>query len=212
MKKYLGCILALTALTLLAGCAKDSQDTITAGDLLVTNASQVSLTGEQITPSSIPAGEYLELADAKAAALDHAGLAESDVTFLTAEMDYDDGQVFYDVEFYTDGTEYDYEIDAVTGTILSYDYDVEHYTPAVTTPASSSTSSYIGEAAAKTAALNHAGLTEADVSFIQVKLDRDDGRMVYDVEFYAGSTEYDYEIDAVSGSILSYESESNRRG
>ena len=30
----------------------------------------------------------------------------------------------------------------------------------------------------------------------------DDGRGVYEIEFYVGNTEYDYEIDAHSGAIL----------
>ena len=38
---------------------------------------------------------------------------------------------------------------------------------------------------------------------MQVKLDRDDGQLVYDVEFYAGNTEYDYEINATTGKIIS---------
>ncbi|MCD8129107.1 MAG: PepSY domain-containing protein, partial [Oscillospiraceae bacterium] len=37
------------------------------------------------------------------------------------------------------------------------------------------------------------------------KLDRDDGVYVYEVEFTVGWLEYEYEIDAASGSILSFE-------
>ena len=55
----------------------------------------------------------------------------------------------------------------------------------------------------KRQALEHAGLTEADVTFVHVKLDRDDGRLEYEVEFYKDNTEYDYDIDANTGEILS---------
>ena len=44
------------------------------------------------------------------------------------------------------------------------------------------------------------------MTFIKSKLDWDDGRQVYDVEFYTSDyKEYDYEIDASTGSILSYD-------
>ena len=61
---------------------------------------------------------------------------------------------------------------------------------------------YIGKARAKEIALDHAGLTYSDVSFVRVELDWDDGRPQYEVEFYSGSKEYDYEIDAATGKIL----------
>lgn len=60
---------------------------------------------------------------------------------------------------------------------------------------------------AKEIALAHAGLTKADVTFVKAKLDTDDGRQEYEIEFYNGSTEYDYEIDMSTGEILSYDSD-----
>lgn len=66
---------------------------------------------------------------------------------------------------------------------------------------------YIGEAKAKELALKHAGLSSKEVSFLQLKLDWDDGRAVYEVEFYAGSREYDYEINAVTGAVVDFDSD-----
>ena len=60
---------------------------------------------------------------------------------------------------------------------------------------------------ARTIALEHAGVAEADASFYRVEQDRDDGRSVYEVEFTAGGTEYGYEIDSGTGEILSYDSD-----
>lgn len=61
----------------------------------------------------------------------------------------------------------------------------------------------IGEQRAREIALKHAGLTAAQVSFVRVEPDWDDGRLVYDVEFYTGTREYDYEIDGATGAVLS---------
>ena len=40
------------------------------------------------------------------------------------------------------------------------------------------------------------------MTFTKAKLDWDDGRQEYEVEFRQGRTEYDYTIDATTGAIL----------
>lgn len=65
----------------------------------------------------------------------------------------------------------------------------------------------ISEADAQQTAFDHAGVTETDVSWLKVKLEKEDGRMIYDVEFYADELEYDYEIDATTGTILHFDYE-----
>lgn len=45
------------------------------------------------------------------------------VTFSKAKLENDDGMTVYEVEFFYQGTEYDYKIDASTGSILEYDLD-----------------------------------------------------------------------------------------
>lgn len=61
----------------------------------------------------------------------------------------------------------------------------------------------ISEEKAREIALADAEVAEADVTGIRVEKDRDNGRDVYDVEFYAGDKEYDYEIDRTTGEIIS---------
>ena len=53
------------------------------------------------------------------------------------------------------------------------------------------------------AALGHAKLDKSQVSDIDVDLDRDNGKLIYEVDFNYGKTEYDYDIDADSGAIIS---------
>lgn len=72
-----------------------------------------------------------------------------------------------------------------------------------TSSGSTSTGTAVDEAKAKSIAMNDAGVKEADTAYLKVKLDYDDGVKVYDVEFYAGGTEYDYEINAATGEIRS---------
>ena len=60
----------------------------------------------------------IDLDAAKAAAVEAAGLTESDVTFHSAELDRRNGIEYYDIDFVADGKEYDYDIDALTGTVI----------------------------------------------------------------------------------------------
>ena len=143
---------------------------------------------------------------AKSKALAHAGIKADQVTFTKIDLEWEDGQRIYEVEFYTkDGREYDYEIDAYTGVILDFDYDAESYTPSSTSP--NTGSSYIGEAKARSIALAKIpGASERNVA--ELKLDYDDGRWQYEGEIIFGSFEYEFEIDAFTGKILSWERES----
>ena len=64
---------------------------------------------------------------------------------------------------------------------------------------------YISETKAKEITLQHAGVPEKETKFMFVKLDWDDGIPVYEVEFYHGNKEYDYEINATNGSIIGFD-------
>ena len=133
--------------------------------------------------------------EAKQAALDHAQLTAEQVVFTQAKLDYDDGRAVYDIEFYSGNKEYDYEIDAASGKVLEFDHDIENFDI-------SSVQVKLSLDEAKAVALKNAKLSENDVVFTKAKLDYDDGRAVYDIEFYSGNKEYDYEIDANTGKIL----------
>lgn len=182
------------------------------------------------------------LAKAKSIALNDAGLQEKNVSFVKAKIDFDNGMKVYDVEFYSNGKEYDYEIHAVSGRILEKDMDIENYTipkkatkpappvnPSVTAPSQvpgqvpgqvstpnnnvqsnntpnvSAKASGIGIEKAKLIAFRHAGLNAGSVRFIKAHSDMENGRLVYDVEFYSQNKEYSYEIDAATGRILDYD-------
>lgn len=203
----------------------------------------------------IEAAKQIALADAK--------VALKDVTFIKAELDNEDGRAVYEIEFYSGNVEYDYDIDALSGEIISNDFDIEDYsiptqsaaaiqqtaaapaqpqtaaptqpqtaaptqpqtaaptqpqtavstaaptqpqtvapTEAPTQPAAPST---ISADRAKQIALSHAGVGGAN--FTKVELDTDDGVQVYEIEFKVGNVEYEYDINAISGEIISSKSE-----
>jgi hypothetical protein len=76
--------------------------------------------------------------------------------------------------------------------------------PAPTAPVSeTAASSRITKDEAIAIALKDAGLTRDQVAGLRAEFDYDDGRPEYDVDFRQGNYEYDYEIHAESGKILS---------
>lgn len=158
------------------------------------------------TSGSASQSAYIGLEAAKEAALKHAGVSASDATFVEAEYDYDDGRMVYEVEFHVKGTEYDYEIDAQTGAVVKYKTEQNG---ANTGSSSANTSSFIGESAAKAAALSHAGVSESSTKYCNAWLEYDDGRAeCYEVEFMAGNTRYEYKIALTSATVLESERES----
>lgn len=142
-----------------------------------------------------PSGD-IGMEAAKSAALKHAGL--SSATFTKAERDYDDGRLEYELEFHTDSAAYEVTVDAATGRVL--DYEKENLR-------GSTGGTDIGAQAAKSAALRHAGLSEGQVQELQVEWDSEHGRAVYEVEFKSGGMEYEYVIDAATGSVLEHQAE-----
>ena len=153
-------------------------------------------------------GTDVTLETAKNTALSDAGVKASDATFTKSALDYDDGHKVYDIEFYTSTHEYDYEVSAETGKITKRDVEafrVNQDTQGNNTSNSGDTGNYIGVEQAKSIAVSHAGLSVESVTFKKAKFERDDGHTVYEVEFLNNGIEYEYTIDAVSGSIMEYD-------
>lgn len=162
-------------------------------------------TGTAAQQSTVGDSGMIGEAEAKRIALEDANVQESDASYLHCKLDYDDGIAVYDVEFYVAGTytEYDYEINAADGSIRSKDYDAENYNPSQSGTVSDAVKT---EEEIRSIALAEVpGATEKDIS---LKLDRDDGRMTYEGKIIYQGMEYEFEIDAYSGAIQEWSSES----
>lgn len=160
-------------------------------------------------PASAPPATQLPdndvgLEGAKAAALADAGVSAAQAVFTKAERDYEDGVPVYDLEFHTSTHEYEYEILAASGGVYSRSVEA---LPTVLPSASPGSSTYIGIERAKAIALERAGLSAGQAVITHVQMDRDDGAVVYEIEFRQGRVEHEFKIDAVTGRILEYETD-----
>lgn len=168
---------------------------------------------------------YIGVEAAKSAAFAHAGLDASQVTMGEVDFDYEDGRMVYELEFYANGAEYEYDIDASTGAVVKFSQEggrtqtsssvgsggASGSAPSgsgggtAQTGAGGSSSPDIGSEAALAAALNHADVSQDQVYDLEVKQEYDDGRLEYEIEFKTGGWEYEYTISAADGTILDYE-------
>lgn len=152
----------------------------------------------------------VDMAEAKQIALSSVGVSADKATFIKEEFD----EGVYEIDFYTDSNNYDFEIAADTGAIIDRETTARQVpVEPATVPASEQSAapgnnddSVIGVAAAKDIALAHAGVSSA--SFQEAYLDYDDGIRVYDIEFIADGKSYDYEINAITGAVLQFDVES----
>lgn len=167
---------------------------------------------------------------ARSAAEEYAGTTAMDSVTAEVDPELDESPAHYEVELQTAWGEFKYLVDAYTGKVLSGQKDLlaavsasnettkpsgqkpapasnETTKPSDQKPAPSGTVQDIGYAKAKSIALNHAGLRENQAYDMDIELDDEDGKLIYEVEFKSGNMEYDYEIDAASGAILKHETE-----
>ena len=184
-----------------------------------------SLSFEELSRLSI--GELKDLAETGAPAMPigmeraleiallTCGQSADQLTKQEVDAELDEVPAHYEVELHTAWGEFEYLVDAYTGKVLSGQKDLltvvsasnEMAKPSGQKPAPSEAAQSIGYAKAKSIALNHAGVSESKAYDMDIELDDEDGTLVYEVEFKSGNMEYDYEIDAASGTILKHEAE-----
>ena len=155
------------------------------------------------TPNTNTSTGAVDEAKAQEIALAHAGIKAADATITKSKLDYDDGRQVYEIEWYANGAKYDYEIDAATGEIVNSGYEAK-------TVVGTGNSATVSEATAKQTALARvSGATEKDI--YDWELDYDDGRPEYEGKIIYGGTEYEFTIDATSGTVIEWDAETLNR-
>lgn len=152
----------------------------------------LSKSGQASTKAYIGAEKALEIA------LTHAGVQKGAVKDIEVELDFKRGIMVYEVEFKTGGMEYEHLINAITGEIIEDRQKLDDDDD-ITVPENA-----INAQKARGIALEHAGVAAENVTDFEIDLDRKNGVAVYEVEFRAGDTEYDYVINAQTGEVISF--------
>ena len=172
-------------------------------------------------PAADQTQSYISMTQAQTAALDAANIDAADADVSSATLSEVAGVTCYKVEFTSGDYTYAYSINAENGEVLEASYRDKNAAPAdstqtdtpasgaTTTPAQTAPSTNtntstgaVDEAKAQEIALTHAGVKAADATITKSKLDYDDGRQIYEIEWYANGAKYDYEIAVATGEIV----------
>ncbi len=155
---------------------------------------------------------------------DNMNVSSSDLYFESIDFEFDNS--IYEVEVYYQNRDYEYKIDAKEGKIIYTDYrnlnaNNNHNSSNNNNNNSNTNSSTNGNLngpnisaasisldEAKNIALTNAGLDINSVRFTREELDHDNHTLVYELEFFYNNIEYDYEINATTGDIISYDKDS----
>ena len=194
--------------------------TVDSSNGIILEKESVTISRENATQDA--SAEVITVDRAKEIALEKAGLSESDVTFTKTKQKKDNGIQIYEIEFRAGSdAKYEYDIDAVSGEILKAEYKAaapvaedeskgkdQKGSGDDAAAAAEKQTEMISVDEAKSIALEKAGLSAEDVTFKKAKLEHDDGEVTFEIKFYIkGQKEYEYEIDAYSGTILEEEIE-----
>ncbi len=172
------------------------------------------------------AEKYIGKEEAVRIALKDSGLNKSEIRSLEVELEHKSGHSVYEIEFKYQGLEYKYKIDALTGKIIEVEIENEsgkarpsqaRKNPAKNTgknagkekesKKSATAGNLLAKDKAVSIALNHAGRKRSEVKKLEIELEKEKARLLYEVEFIYENSEYEYQIDAYSGKILAVEIE-----
>lgn len=175
--------------------------------------------------SSQQQASYISMDQAQAAALDAANIDAANADVSSATLGEIAGITCYKVEFTSGDYAYSYSINAESGEVLEMSSREQTVatlvpedgtqtdtpatnssgsatTPAQAKPSTNPSTGAVSEAKAQEIALAHAGVKAVDATITKSKLDYDDGRQVYEIEWYANGAKYDYEIDVATGEVV----------
>ena len=164
-------------------------------NMLIQNSGTVIKDSESFGKASEE--KYIGFEKAMEIALEHFGKKASEITNTEKELETEHGIIVYDIEFVSGNTEYDVEINALTGKIEHSEKEsAEKDKDVIEKP------EFIGKEKAVKRALGYFKKNRNEVRNIEAELENEKGLYVYEVEFESGTAEYKVTIDAVSAEIL----------
>ncbi len=145
-------------------------------------------------PETQPAKKDLTLEDAKQLVFEKLGITEDQITGKKFEKK--PGK--FELEFQVGDTEYEFTVIAATGEITEVSREVKPQTPAAPTKPEPAPKAELTLEQAKQLVFEKLGITEDQVT--HKDFDYEFGR--YELEFRIGNIEYEFEVDAATGTII----------
>ena len=146
-------------------------------------------------------------AKAREIVLAHSGIPAAEAKFVKFRLYRRHYAPMYDIVLIGRNVKYKYDLNAETGEIVSFHRNGGYGGQGSGNDFQKNAGDYIGIERAKEIAFTHAKVDGTKVYKLEVDMDRDDGRMIYEVDFKHDGWEYEYEIDATTGEVLYWDKE-----
>ncbi len=136
---------------------------------------------------------------ARSKVLEYWKLSANQVLEWEIEVEFENGQLLYEIEFKTADAEYEADVVASTGQIVKAEKDLKDNDDDGDDDDNDIPAGLIGKERAKMVALMAAGVDMKDVRKIEIELDEDDDVYYYEVELEVAGAKFEIEVDARSG-------------
>lgn len=167
---------------------------ITAGGVALASDGVGTPTSGSAESTEATANEMITLQEAKEIALQ-----EADGIVKEVQLEKDDGKYYYEVDIHDGTFEYEIDVDAFTGEIIDFEKDSD----------GKNIGKY-GDIISMDEAIKIAQEEAPHAFFVEVELDEDDGRVMYEIDMLDDEFKYELDIDASTGEIVDIEKEANR--
>lgn len=167
---------------------------ITAGGVALASDGAGTPTSGSAESTEATANEMITLQEAKEIALE-----EVDGVVKEVQLDKDDGKYYYEVDIHDGTFEYEVDVDAFTGEIIDFEKD-----------SSTKNIGKYGDILSMDEAIKIAQEEAPHAFFVEVELDEDDGRVMYEIDMLDDEFKYELDIDARTGEVVDSEKKANK--
>lgn len=124
-------------------------------------------------------------------------------TITSIELDHELRGSVYDIEMYLNGYEYDLKLNATTGAGISIDKEYKNHKVNQSVTSNNLNKTDVSKTKLTANEAQMIALQQVpDAEVKKIELDEKHGQLVYEIELRKGYSEYDVEIDAITGTVL----------
>ena len=203
MKKRIVFSLMVMMALFITACGNQNKDNVDNNKGTENKVTETQATDNKpvVTENNNTSGNITE-EEAKAIALEHAGVKEEDIRRLNINTYSKNRIEVFEVEFYVGNNEFEYYIEIETGEIIGFSLDIEDLNKL---PLLSTNDQIIDLEKAFGIAIEKAQVSKEDIRELSIEFENYGRRAIYEIEFEAGRDEFEIVVDATNGEIIKFE-------
>lgn len=184
------------------GETSSSQQTAAASETAGTQSGNGETAAQSTETTAAGSSNQQQISEEQAREIALARAEAANPEILQLHLERDDGRLLYEGKMQDDASQYEFEIDAYTGVVLKWETEVR-YTGQNASGGGSAAVISMEDASSIVLGKAQGG----DAWIVEIQLDEDDGRLIYEGEMRDSTYEYEFEIDAYTGTVIQWEVE-----